>query len=52
MKRAHRLDQVELLRQRDKWLIAALFLTGGRILEVVQLRKANFDFETGKHLGL
>jgi len=48
----YRLDQVELLRQRDKGLIAALFLTGGRIKEVVQLRKANFDFETGKHLGV
>jgi len=39
---------VEHLRKRDKGLIATLFLSGGRIEEVVRLRKRNFNFEEGK----
>jgi DNA-binding transcriptional MerR regulator len=31
--------------ERDRALIAALFLTGGRLCEVVQLRKSSFDFD-------
>jgi len=35
----------EHLIQRDQALIAALFLTGGRVNEVVSLRKNNFNFQ-------
>ena len=37
-------DQEHLIR-RDKGLIAALFLTGGRVIEVLELRKRNFELD-------
>ena len=33
------------LRKRDKALISTLFLTGGRISEILMLKKENFDFD-------
>ena len=35
----------DYLRRRDKALVAALFLTGGRVREVLSLKKNNFDFD-------
>jgi integrase len=35
-------------RERDKALIATLFETGGRVGEVLQLRRENFDFSNEK----
>jgi hypothetical protein len=36
---------VEKFEERNKGLIATLFLTGGRIMEVLTLKKNNFDFD-------
>jgi len=35
-------------RERDKAFISTLFLTGGRVGEVVALRKDNFDFDSNQ----
>jgi len=40
----YRVNQ-DYLRKRDKALIATLFLTGGRVSEVLMLKKNNFDFD-------
>ena len=40
----HRSDYQDYKIKRDKGLVSILFLTGGRISEVLSLKKNNFDF--------
>lgn len=37
-------EYVKSLKRRDQALVATLFLTGGRVVEVLQLRKKHFSF--------
>jgi integrase len=37
--------RLDYLRNRDKAIVATIFLTGGYVREVLSLRKRNFDFE-------
>jgi integrase len=46
----YRTSQNEILRQRDQALVCLLFQTGGRIQEVMQLRKGNFKIYEDKIL--
>lgn len=49
-KTTYRADQQDHLRERDKALVATLFETGGRVSEVLMLRKRNFDIQRDRVL--
>lgn len=49
-KTTYRVDQRDHLRERDKALVATLFETGGRVSEVLMLRKQNFHIQKDRVL--
>lgn len=46
----YRTDEADYLQRRDQALVAALFETGGRVREVLMLRKQNFKIEPNRIL--
>lgn len=43
-------DNIEFIRRRDKSLVVTLFLTGGRVNEVLDLRVKNFDMSNEQYI--